>query len=79
MFYLTQKDALIDIIKTKLYSEYSTSPSCDVCGFNYTEKKIELAGQVTLTVCNECLLGIKQAENNNRDKIFEIIRTEFIK
>lgn len=75
---ITKKEALIDTIKTKLFSDYSNSPSCEVCGFNYTEKRIELAERVSIVVCNECLLGIKHAEDNNRNTIFEIIRTESI-
>ena len=81
----TDKDYLIDELRDFLF-EPTNSPSCDVCGFNWSFKRVWL-GKIdsiyggheyvaSLNLCEDCCHSVSIIENSERVRKYEIIKIE---
>lgn len=76
---LTQKDYLIDEIKSRLGHDDNSSPCCDICGVHYSWKRVTVKSEdyeAAINVCEDCHHSIEIADDNNRVRKYEIISTE---
>lgn len=81
MYKMTVKDHMIDDIRSRLFNDRVNMPSCEVCGYRWSNFRVtmkSIEGTADVIVCEECFNGISMADDNNRDAIYEIMIKEIL-